>query len=98
MPGGDLRDYVEGIREEFCPIVNEACAIPRGARVGWNVGAGVGAWFRAHDHVRVRFDVLFQYYDLTLYTVDGRLFGNPIEAYDTLAGGRLFLMAGVELF
>jgi hypothetical protein len=98
MPGGDLRNYIGALRAEFCPILDAACAIPDGARLGWEVGVGAGVWFRAHERVRLRLDVLIQYYELELYSIKAQLFGNPIEAYETLSGGRLMLTAGVELF
>ena len=97
-PLGDLQKYISGLRDEFCPILGDGCTIPDGARVGWNLGGGAGVSFRAHDHVRVRFDATVQYYAFTLYTVSASLLGQHIEAYETLAGARLFLTLGAELY
>jgi len=41
-PGGDLGDYLDALRVEFCPIVASGCAIGEGARVGWTAGLGGG--------------------------------------------------------
>lgn len=97
-PLGDLQKYISGLRDEFCPILGSGCTIPDSARVGWNLGGGAGVSFRAYDHVRIRFDTTVQYYAFTLYTISARLLGQHIEAYETLAGARLFFTLGAELY
>jgi hypothetical protein len=97
-PGGDLSDYLDALRVEFCPIVTEGCAIGEGARVGWTAGFGGGVWYRAAQHVRVRLDLRVHYYSLTLYTLGATLSGGPIEVSESLSGGRLSVTSGVEFF
>lgn len=95
--GNDLKRYLDVLRTDLCSP-GESCPISEGLHVGWNVGVGVGGGYRVHEHVRVRLDLLFQYYSLELYTLDARLLGHDIQAYETLSGGRLFLSAGAEIF
>lgn len=94
--GTDLKRYLDVLRTELCTPGD--CPISEGLHVGWNVGLGIGGAYRVHRHVRVRVDMLFQYYSLELYTLDARLLGHDIQAYETLSGGRLFLSVGAELF
>ncbi len=97
--GKDLKRYLDGLRTDFCPPPGQgSCSISDGMHVGWNIGVGIGGGYRVHAHVRVRADLLFQYYSLELYTLDAHLLGHDIQAYETLSGGRLFLSAGAEIF
>jgi hypothetical protein len=97
-PESDLRNYLSSLRDEFCPVLGSDCPISTDTRVGWNIAAGVGGSFRVHEHLRARLDFSAEYYSLTLYTVHAALFSNPIEASESLSGGRLLVTVGVEVF
>ena len=96
-PAGALGAHLDAVRTEFCDGAGP-CSIERGARLGWNLAAGLGAWFRVHDRGRVRLDARVQYYVLDLYGLDATLLGSKIQVHETLSGARVLLTAGAEVF
>jgi hypothetical protein len=96
-PGGDLRTTLDGLHRD-CSGLAQGCDSLTGAYTGWNLAAGGGALWVSSERLRVRADLLFQYYSVPLYTITGTLAGEPIEVSERLAGGRMFLTIGAEVF
>jgi hypothetical protein len=95
FPGGELEQWLNLVHSA-CVDAARGCDTPTAARVGWNVGVGVGALYFLSDRFRLRADVLAQYYSVRMYNVGAPLLGNTIDVSETLFGGRLFFMLGAE--
>src|SRR5260221_4018880 len=96
IPASDLRSRLNELRA-VCPSGARGCDTLEGARLGWNAGLGIGALYAIGRALRLRADLLGQYYTVSLYEVEARLFLSPITVSERLSGARLFVMAGVEL-
>ena len=93
FPDGDLRDDLDADKRA-CEASNmSGCDTLDGARPGAQFGLGVGVMFAVSPSVRLRADVMYQYYTINLYTIEA--LGN--KAAVNLNGSRGFLMAGAEL-
>ncbi len=92
IPGGDLRDDLDKVKDSCNSLGASGCDSLEGARPGLQVGVGVGAMFAVGPSVRLRADVMYQYYKINLYTVEA--LGDKAEV--NYSGSRGFLMAGAE--
>lgn len=97
-PGGDLRVALDAVNRDYCAGRARGCDSLTGAYTGWNIAAGGGALWVSTERIRVRADVLFQYYSVPLYTLSASLATQPIEVSERLTGGRMFLTLGAEFF
>ncbi|HEX4335923.1 MAG TPA: hypothetical protein VH062_08420 [Polyangiaceae bacterium] len=95
FPDGELSKSLSQLRE-YCPADASGCSGLSGAHVGWNIGAGVGALYFLTDRIRLRADLLVQYYSVHLYNISATLFANPIDVSETLSGARSFILLGAE--
>lgn len=96
FPGGELESSLDEARAGCPSNVVHGCSSVGDTRVGWNLAVGAGALYSALPHLRVRADVLAQYYSVGLYDVSSTLGRNPIDVSEHLSGGRLFVTVGAE--
>jgi len=92
MPSGDLKDALDQLKDNCKANGLSGCDSLEGARPGVQIGLGVGMMFAVSPSVRLRADLMVQYYRINLFTIEGG--GNKAEV--NLTGNRGFLMAGAE--
>lgn len=96
FPGGDLRSLLDSLNRDYCVGMVKGCDSLTGSYWGWNVGAGGGALWVSGEHVRLRSDVLVQYYAVPLYTLSARLATAAIDVSERLTGARILFTLGAE--
>ncbi len=95
FPGGALGSSLDALRAD-CPSNIRGCSSVGDTVVGWNLAVGAGALYSALPHLRLRVDVLAQYYSVGLYDIGASLLSKPIDVSERLSGGRLFVTVGAE--
>jgi hypothetical protein len=96
FPDGELKSSLEAVRT-YCPSnVARGCGSLGDTVVGWNLAVGAGALYSVLPHLRLRVDVLAQYYSVGLYDIGASLLRNSIDVSERLSGARLFVTVGAE--
>jgi hypothetical protein len=87
----DLKDATSGSG------TNISCSNFDNPHIGFDIGLGFGAMFAVTPSIRLRADVMYEYFESTLGKVEAS--GGGIDATSTvkLAGDRYLLMAGMEI-
>jgi hypothetical protein len=97
FPTGDLKASLEAERVACNDLGVSNCDSLGDPRPGLNAGLGFGALFAVSDTVRLRADLLGQFYIVNLYTYEGTsTFGGSATLARNVAGSRFFLLGGVE--
>jgi hypothetical protein len=95
-PTGDLKTSQEA-RRTICDAKNGSnCDSITDARPGFNAGIGFGGLFAVSDSVRLRADLLAQFYVVNLYTYDSISSGLSTTESGNVSGSRFFLFGGIE--
>jgi hypothetical protein len=96
FPSGDLKDSLNALKDTCNTSGASGCDSIGGPRPGFNIGLGFGALFGVGDSVRLRADLLAQYYVINLYTTTIDTSFGSFEASRNVGGSRFFLLGGVE--
>jgi hypothetical protein len=96
FPGGDLRSLLDSLHRDYCVGAVKGCDSLTGSYWGWNVAAGAGALWVSAERVRLRTDLLVQYYAVPLYTLSARLAAAAIDVSERLTGARMLFTLGAE--
>lgn len=93
LPSGDLSDrlnYLNG----YCPSTYDGCNSVSGAHFGWHAGLGFGVVYALNSLVRLRADVLAQYYSFSLFSIQQTADGTKYT--EGISSSRGFLFLGAE--
>lgn len=95
-PSSDLERYTATLRDD-CEASGTltGCESLDGARLGPNLGIGLGGLFSITPIVRLRADAVLEAYTLSLANIEAAEGRASLE--EDLYGGRLMLLGGVEL-
>lgn len=91
FPGGDLGHYLDLLKSACKADGYGGCDAIGSPAVGWNAGLGFGVIFAVSKSVRLRGDLLAQYYSFSLFTVHG-----GVDSSESISSSRYFLAFGVE--
>lgn len=94
FPGSDLGDYLDSTKQGCNTTQFDGCDSINSTDIGWHAGLGFGVIFAVSDLVRLRADVLAQYYSFNLYTVKAKTV--DFKASEDVSSSRGFLLLGVE--
>jgi hypothetical protein len=94
IPAPELRDSLEA---RCLALGASNCGSAGDARPGFNAGLGFGALFAVSDSVRLRADLLAQFYvvNLSTYEATTSFLGSTTIAHN-VSGSRFFLLGGIE--
>jgi hypothetical protein len=79
-----------GVTESGCDSIGSP-------HLGFNIGAGFGVLFATGSAVRIRIDLLADYYKFNLFDVTGTDSSGSTHITVTASGMRYLLMAGIEI-
>jgi hypothetical protein len=96
FPTGDLKNTLEDTERQCNDIGGSDCSSIGKARPGFNAGLGFGALFGVSEKVRLRADLLAQFYVVNLYTYTFDSFGLSTTVTENVAGSRFFLLGGID--
>ena len=92
--GGDLKKSEQATKLDCENDTEGGCDTIDSPHLGFNFGIGAGVLFAVSEKVRLRADLMYQFYVYNLSTIDSSLVDAKLTT--TLSGGRGFLLGGVE--
>src|SRR5262249_32169849 len=96
FPTGDLDTYLNTLKDACNTSNSTGCDSFGGPRPGFNAGLGFGALFAVSPSVRLRADLLAQFYVINLYTGESPSGFGGSQISRSLTGSRFYLKGGVE--